>query len=128
MKTHEFAKTLRGLAQFLESSPNIPLERARIEDRNINALNTGTMAVSLSTLVELSRLDKGQWVTFITELGFPIELRPRDASRDILGKLLTYLESNAAAREQLKTKAASKGSQASPELMKALSTLLGNSP
>jgi hypothetical protein len=82
------------------------------------------MALSLSTLVELSRVDKRQWLALIDELGFPIEIRPRDASRDIIGKLLTYLESNESARERLKTKAASKGAQASPELMKALNSLL----
>lgn len=123
MKTHEIAKMLRTLATLLEQSSNVPIEEAAITTAS-NKLNSSQMAVSLSTLVELSRVDKRQWLAFINDLGFPIEIRPRDASRDILGKLLNYLETNQTAREKLKTKAASKGSEASPELMKALSSLL----
>lgn len=123
MKTHEIAKALRTLATLLEQSSNVPVEEAAITTSS-SKLNSSQMAVSLSTLVELSRVDKRQWLAFINDLGFPIEIRPRDASRDILGKLLNYLETNQTAREKLKTKAASKGSEASPELMKALSSLL----
>lgn len=127
MKTHDLAKALRSLAALLESSQNVALEHAKFSSKETAELNSGQLAVSLSTLVELSRVDKQQWLAFIKELGFPIEIRPRDASRDILGKLLTYLENNQVAREQLKSKAAAKASQASPELMKALSSLLKDS-
>jgi hypothetical protein len=123
MKTHELAKALHTLALLLEKSSNIPIEEATIAAVS-SQLNSGQMAVSLSTLVELSRVDKQQWLAFIKDLGFSIDIRPRDASRDILGKLLNHLESNQIARERLKTKAASKGSDASPELMKALASLL----
>jgi len=82
------------------------------------------MAVSLSTLVDLARIDKQQWLSFIEENHFPIEFRQRDAARDILGKLLAYLEENPDAREKLKAIATKKSGQASPELMKALAYLL----
>jgi hypothetical protein len=124
MKTHDFAKELRRLAEAMEAAPNMAIERLSFTKRETLPFSSDQMAVSLSTLVELSRVDKRQWTRFITELGFPIEIRPRDASRDILGKLLNYLESNESARQKLKTKAATKGSQASPELMKALNSLL----
>jgi hypothetical protein len=124
MKTHELAKELRKLADVLDSAPNVALDRVALSKRDSLPFNSGQIAVSLSTLVELSRVDKRQWLALIDELGFPIEIRPRDASRDIIGKLLTYLEANESARERLKTKAASKGAQASPELMKALNSLL----
>ena len=127
MKTHDLAKALRSLASLLEKAPNVLLEDALVTTLAATKLNSSQMAVSLSTLVELSRVDKQQWLAFINDLGFPIEVRPRDASRDILGKLLSYLETNEAARERLKTKAASRGSEASPELMKALSSLLKDS-
>ncbi len=124
MKTHELAKALRTVACLLEKSTNVALDEVAFTTTTAAKLNNSQMAVSLSTLVELSRVDKQQWLVFIKDLGFPIEVRPRDASRDILGKLLNYLESNEAARQTLKTKAASKGAEASPELMKALSSLL----
>lgn len=124
MKTHELAKALRLLASLLENSANIPLEEAIVIAASDGKLNSSQMAVSLSTLVELSRVDKQQWLAFIKELGFSIEVGPRDGARNVLGKLLSYLEINKDAREKLRTKAASKGSEASPELMKALSSLL----
>lgn len=123
MKTHELAKALRALALMLERSPNVRIEEATIATDTLK-MDSGQMALSLSTLVELSRVDKRQWIAFIADLGFPIDVRARDASRDILGKLLNYLENDQTAREKLKTKAASKSSEASPELMKALSSLL----
>lgn len=127
MKTHEVAKALRLLANLLEVSPNIEASRARISSQD-SGLGTAELTVGLSTLVELSRVDRRQWIDFINAFSFPIVIRKRDASRDILGKLLSYLETNQAAREQLKQRAATKSSQASPELMKALASLLKDSP
>jgi len=124
MKTHELAKALRALAFVLEKGPNTQVENARIAPEGISGAQ---LAISLSTLTELSRVDKQQWIAFIKDLAFPIDVRPRDASRDILGKLLAYLESNTTAREQLK-KASFKESQASPELMRAFSSLLKDIP
>jgi hypothetical protein len=123
MKTHELAKGLKILAEILEKGENIQLESASIASSRLNRLDSGQIAVSLATLSDLSRVDKKQWTLFINDLDFPIEIRPRDASRDILGKLLNYLETNEKAREQLKNKA-TKVSEASPELMRALSSLL----
>jgi hypothetical protein len=127
MKTHDLAKALRSVATLFENAPNVALEQISVTSKHTGELSSSQLAVNLSTLVELSRVDKQQWIGFIKELGFPLEIRARDASRDILGKLLNYLEDNRTAREQLKTKAAARGSQASPELMKALSSLLKDS-
>jgi len=126
MKSHEFARALRTLASLIEASPNIPVDQLHVGGRTLSDRESGQLAVSLSTLVDLSRVDKQQWMAFINELDFPIDVRARDASRDILGKLLNYLESNPTARQQLKTKA-TKGSKESPELMKALASLLKGS-
>jgi hypothetical protein len=60
----------------------------------------------------------------IHENNFPIDIRPRDGSRDIIGKLFAYLEENPLAQEKLKSSATRSTSKSSPELMKALSTLL----
>jgi hypothetical protein len=124
MKSHDLAKALHTLAGLIERAPNVPLEQLTVGERTLSDSESGKIAVSLSTLVDLSRVDKQQWLAFIDELHFPIDVRARDAARDILGKLLNYLESNPTAREQLKTKAAAKGSRESPELMKALASLL----
>lgn len=124
IKTHEFAQSLRVLAAILERGPNIPLDSISLSGEKFDKTK---VALSLSTLSDLSRVDKQQWLSFITDLSFPIEIRPRDASRDILGKILNYLENSESARERLKTVASSNESEASPELMKALSSLLKGS-
>lgn len=87
-------------------------------------VSTANMAVNLDTLIDLAKIDKSQWLTFIQENGFPISTRSRDASRDLLGKVLRYLEENTEARAKLKENVMRRTGQASPELMKALSVLL----
>lgn len=128
LKTHDLAKALIRLAEILNSGPDVEVGELRLGPSQASLGEAReTMAVNLSTLANLSRIDKTQWLSFIRENGLPIQLRPRDASRDILGKVLRYLEEHADAREKLKQSAARKGGQTSPELMKAFSILLGES-
>ena len=128
MKTYEFAQALTRLAKLLQSLPNT--EMSEFEERvkqTETRISTEGIAVNLATLAALSRIDKQQWVDFITEYRLPIMIRPtKDASRDILGKLLKYLENNPDAQERLKQRADSRSAEASPELMRALDVLLRN--
>jgi hypothetical protein len=124
MKIHQLAKGLRTLSELLERAPDSDLDSIFVSDRNPKPIPTSQIAVNLSTLAELARLDKQQWLTFVREYNIPIDTRPRDAARDILGKVLTYLESNAEARRALKEKATKRASETSPELMKAFAFLL----
>src|SRR5579872_622633 len=126
MTTHELARALGSLAAALRKAPDQTLDEL--------SLNLGfglrhvpdakDIPVALSTLVALSDIDKNQWLNFIKEYDFPIETRPRDASRDILGKLLNYLERNPEARRRLAVSSQKDRSQTSPELLRALKTLL----
>jgi hypothetical protein len=127
MKTHEAAQLLMQLAKILRRAPNVEL--SNFELNNFNRLfteqsNSDEVVIGLSTLVELSQVDKNQWLSLIREYQFPIAVRPRDASRDILGKLLRYLDENPEARKKLKENVKKKTSHASPELMNALEILL----
>ena len=125
MKTHEFARALQLLARALKNAPNVEVDGfEQFFNAPVKWQASDKIAVNLNTLVELSRIDRHQWLALINQHGFPIELRPRDASRDILGKLLRYLEANPTAREKLRQSVSSKVAQASPELMRALSFLL----
>lgn len=125
MTTHDFARELTRFAKVLQRAPNLDLgDLEVILSRSIPHLSRSQMAVSLSTLVDLSRVDKREWIELILSYGFDIPIRPRDASRDILGKLLRYLETNEEARNRLKRDVPVRSSQASPELMRALSSLL----
>jgi hypothetical protein len=63
-------------------------------------------------------------MSLIQSHGFPIVIGPRDSSRNILGKVLKYLETNPAA--QLKLQAVSKDAKnkSSPALERALRALM----
>lgn len=125
MKTHELANALTQMARALKEAPNMEIGDIRILHSEKLLANDGSnIAVNLQTLIDLSNIDRQQWVAFIEENGFEIQIRQRDGSRDILGKLLKHLEKNAEARKKLKDSISSKASKASPELMKAFSTLL----
>jgi|ERR1035437_5758112 hypothetical protein len=125
MKSHQIAKVLRKLSEMLERAPDSELDDLFVSDRNPAPVSTSQIAVNLSTLAELARIDKKQWLNFVREYHLPIETRPRDAARDILGKVLTYLESNPEARRELKERATKRVSETtSPELMRAFAFLL----
>jgi hypothetical protein len=124
MKSHELANALSTLARMLKAGPNIEVSQLNIKDTFAGPHSTHNLALNLSTLASLSNVDKSKWADLIREYRFPIEIRPRDASRDLIGKLFSYLEENPRAQEQLKAGASRSTSKSSPELMKALSTLL----
>lgn len=124
MKSHQVGRILRKLSEMLERAPDVDLDELSISDRNLTEVATSQIAVNVSTLAELARIDKQQWLEFIREYHLPIETRPRDATRDILGKVLAYLESNSEARQSLKERATKRMSETSPELMRAFAFLL----
>jgi len=125
MKTHELAQALEGLAELLKNGPNIEFGDFQKKVQSYNqSLNPEEISIGLSHLVALSRFDKQQWVSVIEDYDFPIGVRSRDASRDVLGKLLSYLEENPGARKKLREKSPKKSDEASPELIRALGALL----
>ena len=128
MKSHDLAQALNTLVRMLKSGPNVELAQLRLRDMFGGPHSSQELALNLSTLVSLSSVDKSKWLELIQDHGFPIEVRLRDGSRDVLGKLFAYLEANPTAQEQLKATATRSTSKSSPELMKALSTLLKDTP
>lgn len=123
MKTHEVASILSALATALRKGPNVPLDELGSSVKRSKP-NPEGIPLALSTLVALADFDKSQWLTFIRENSLPVDVRPRDASRDIIGKILNYLAENPEARQRLSNTAKSTRSETSPELMRALDLLL----
>jgi hypothetical protein len=119
MKTHDAAQILKRLARMLQAAPNMDLGAAKVIGADVS---DGEIAVGLTTLVELARIDKQQWLSFIRQHEFPIKTRPADASRDVLGKLLKYLDQNPDEMKRLKDTA--NRTSSSPELLRALDALL----
>lgn len=134
MKTHQLAAGLDKISAFLKSAPNVDLDMflsnfGLIDIRQVTKRKNQKedLPLALSALVSLARIDKQEWLALISDLGFAIDIRPRDASRDILGKVLRYLEDDADARFLLSSRVKNKQTQASPELARALSSLLSSS-
>jgi len=129
VKTHLLAKSLSELARVLRKLPNVELNELQdvVNTSRSSAHPEDDVAVSLDALVGLARVDKQRWHDFIKDHRFPIEVRPRDASRDILGKLLKYLESNPRALQKLKARS-KRRMEPSSELLQAFETLLRERP
>lgn len=124
MRTQTLSKALSDLAKALKALPDMEVSDLSKLVSASASLSNASIAMGLTTLVALSDIDKNQWIAFITENNLPIEIRPRDASRDILGKILNYLQANREARNMLAHSARSERSTTSPELQRALQLLL----
>ena len=138
MKTHELAKelsklagspelhpslqdSLRGLALVLGQAPDIEIRETQIRRKKDD------VAVGLKLLSSLSSYTKQQWLALVKDYDLKIALNPRDSARDVLGKVLRYLDEHP---ELLKTMGAARPPKARPskvdtaELENALLKLL----
>lgn len=91
MRTHELAEILNQLASILKNAPNVEIESLPeliSKSRDVSA------EVGLKTLVNLSKLDKQEWIRIAEKHNFDIKFNQRDSSRDVLGKILRYLATN----------------------------------
>ena len=136
MKTHELAEGLKSLAKALKSGPNIevgsidlhfPFGRREVSPSESLSSVKDDLPLALSALLSLSRIDKREWAELIADIGLDIPITPRDSNRDVVGKVLRHLEAEPTARDLLMKRVKSKNAKASPELARALSSLLGTS-
>lgn len=127
MKTYEFANALVLLAKVLKSMPNQELNELTLSSSAARSegVERNEAIVGLHTLANLSKIDKKQWLDLIEEHGFDIPVRPRDANRDIIGKLLRYIDNNKNAQQAIKKSAEQSDNKSSKELNRALSILMG---
>jgi hypothetical protein len=125
MKTHTLARGLEQLATLLKQRPDTDVREALLGgDQGISRQQD--VPLGLSVLVRMSKIGKPEWISFIKSHGFPIDVGPRDSSRNILGRVLNYLERNPNAQMQLQMRSEAKGSS-SPALAKALRALMDDS-
>lgn len=129
MKSHDFAKQLALMSKVLKSGPNVELEDLDISRVNPSPSDMAKVRIddipqALNMLVGLNNVQKQDWIDLIRDYGFEIEIRPRDANRDIYGKLLKFLSDNPTARQRLLSKKGRHQASVSPELTDALNLLL----
>lgn len=125
MKTHDLSKALTHLAKLLKSLPNQDIgDLGSTLSKSASGPSTD-VGISLSALASLSKFNKSDWEKIAREFELPVDLRPRDAARDVMGKILTYLAENDAERERVAMKARVATDEPS-ELSNALRFLLSN--
>lgn len=125
MKTHDLAKALTQLGKLLRTLPNQDLGDLGSTLSKSASGPSADIGISLSALAALSKFNKSDWEKIAREFELPVDLRPRDASRDVMGKILTYLAENDAERERVAMKSRSATDEPS-ELSNALRFLLSN--
>ena len=127
MKTHDIAKALNQLAKILKNSPNVELRDFLFNSKTTyKELNKEEIALNITTLLALSKIKKHKWVQFIEENNWPVNTQNRDSSRNLIGKILKYLDSHPDALKKLKNIASTSRGQSSTELLNALSSLMGD--
>ena len=124
MKTHEIAKILTSLATMLRSGPDVELGQLGLNLATNPQPNPATIPMALSALVALSKFTKDQWRAVIDEHRMPIDIRPSDGVRDVIGKIFRHLENDPDSLKRLKNAAERSRPEVSPELMNALNRLL----
>lgn len=130
MKAHELSKALLALSRILKSGPDIDVEDWSILSKSNSPfskssnLKESDIPSALYTLVKLNDVSKTQWLSLMDEYDIDVEIRPRDATRDIVGKILNYLAANPIARENLLKTGSRKNVTESTELANALNLLL----
>ena len=131
--THTLAKSLRRLASLLLAGPNVlvddlhsilDLKSIRSEPTSASQNNIRGPSSIFEGLQTLSKVSKADLVNFISLNKIPIQFRDRDASRDILDKLIRYFGEHPEAHTILKKRAEEIPS--SSPLRKALDFLLGD--
>jgi hypothetical protein len=129
MKSHDFAKQLIFMVKALKSGPNVEMDEMevssfyRLKSSKLE-VNNDEIPQALNMLVGLNQVKKQQWIDLISDFDFEIDIRPRDANRDIVGKLLNYLTDNPDERDRLVGKKGKRPVTASSELADALTMLL----
>jgi hypothetical protein len=122
--THEAARVLSALASALRKAPNVALD----ELHNLALIGgnskSSDLPVALGALVAVSGFKKPEWEAVIKEYRLPIQVKPAESTRDVLGKIVQHLAQDPDSRKRLKQAAQRARPDISPALMNALDFLL----
>lgn len=128
VSTHELADLLVMLARMLRSMPDGPMEeefrRKRFRDKEQKSFAFNEPS-ALIALVGFSKFTKNDWVSFIHELDIPIQIDSKNASRDLMGKIINYFADHPEGRAKLRSisRRGSRG-ETSQALLEAFNVLM----
>ena len=114
MKAYDLAKSLMHLSRVLRAGPNIEVDDIgnlsvhtskprqtkpkQVREDNTSKSEKGT---ALALLAEMASYSKSELIDLAFQLNIPLQVRPADAVRDILGKILRYIQENPDFRNRL---------------------------
>lgn len=107
MKTHDLAKALNHLSRILRAGPNVDLENLVNLDTYVSSRgpkgspDDADKGGALVLLSEMANYNKRELMELAVSLDIPLEVRPADAVRDVLGKILKYINENPTVKERL---------------------------
>ena len=127
MKTHSLAKELIALGQALLHGPNIDTKNLNLGDVPTSPdTDEAEMAFGITTLAQLSKYSRSEWVQFAEDHKIPVSFNQRDSGRNIMGKIMSYLASNDNEIQRVR-ESVEQGRGSSNRLNQALNTLLKSS-
>lgn len=103
MKSHSLAKELIALGEALLQMPNIETKSlSSLMSTNAPSKKDQEMAFGVTTLAQLSQYSKSEWLGFAETHGIPIASNKQDSSRNIMGKIMSYLAENQSEMERIR--------------------------
>ena len=127
MKTHSLAKELIALGQMLLRGPNIDTKDLNLGDvSSASGVDEAEMAFGITTLAQLSKYKRSEWVQFAQDHKIPVLFNNRDSARNIMGKIMSYLANNDMEIQRVR-ESVDQGRGSSNRLNQALNTLLKSS-
>lgn len=129
MKTHSLAKELIALGEALLRGPNVDSKKLGMTDLSSASNSTETeaeMAFGITTLAQLSKYKRAEWVQFASDHSLPVEFNERDSARNIIGKIMSYLANDEQEIQRVR-QSVSHSKASSNRLNQALNTLLKSS-
>lgn len=116
MKAYDLAKALTHLSRVLRAGPNVEIEDIgnlsvhsahpkstplKPKDTSDSRNSTNEKGTALALLAEMASYNKSELIDLSRQLNIPIQVRPADAVRDILGKMLRYIQEHPDFRTRL---------------------------
>lgn len=137
MKTYELAKALTQLSRVLRAGPNIEFEEltnlstylsskkpVRSAPKKAAEASVTDQGAGLALLAQMANYKKQDLIELAEALDIPLETRPADAVRDVLGKILKYINDNPKVKERLGQTNNGQSSESTSSLTQALTILM----
>jgi len=104
MKSHSLARELIALGEAILQTPNVETKSlsSLLSHKSSPSKKDQEMAFGVTTLAQMSQYSKSEWLSFADTHGIPIAFNGQDSSRNIMGKIMSYLSENQSEMERVR--------------------------